>query len=397
MDNLILVFFVSFFVAYVSIPVIIRISSIKKLVDVPDSRKIHKTPVPSLGGIGIFAGFILALLIFVPYKASAGMQYYIAAAFLIFLIGLKDDVLVISPLKKFVGQLVVAFIVVNLAGLRLVSMHGIFGINDLPYAASLALTYFAIIVIINAYNLIDGVDGLAGSLGVISSLIFGVYFYFAKDTLFAMMGLSLVGGLAAFLVFNITPAKIFMGDTGSMLVGLINAVLVLHFIRVADTPGAVVPVVSAPLIGLAILIVPLFDTLRVFTVRVFLQRRSPFSADKNHIHHILLDCGLSHSAVTLTLAIYSLVLIAASFLLKGVGNHMLLAGLMLVCITCTGLATFFRQLKKPFLHAAEISEEIPADEDGVLIEAPAIMRMTPQKGGAVVSAGIQPAYSLEEE
>lgn len=399
MDNVITGFLVAFFVTYVAMPVIIRIASIKKLVDVPDSRKIHKTPIPSLGGVGIFAGFILAVLVAVPFKASAGLQYYAAAAFVIFLIGLKDDVLIITPLKKFMGQLVVAFIVINLADVRLVSLHGIFGVGDLPYAVSLLLSYFAVILIINAFNLIDGVDGLAGTLGVVSSLIFGIYFYFAHEALYAVMGLSLAGALGAFLVFNYTPAKIFMGDTGSMLVGLVNAILVLHFIRVADAPGALVPVASAPVVALTILAVPLFDTLRVFTIRIFLHRRSPFAPDRNHIHHLLLDCGFNHPAVTSTLVVYNLLLIGAAFALRMEGNYVLLTCLILSSLSFTGLVAFFRQPRRPFVVMKNVGTPLVAPPvDGTLVEAPAIQRMAgpqhPQKG---VPAAMQPVFSVEEE
>ena len=384
-------------------PVIIRIASQKKLVDVPDSRKIHKMPIPSLGGFGIFAGFILSLLIAVPAKATANLQYYIAAAFLLYLVGLKDDVLVITPFKKFLGQLTAAFILVNLAGLRLTSFHGIFGLHELPYLVSLGVSYFSLIVIINAFNLIDGVDGLAGTLGSVSALIFGIYFYFAGEPLYAVMGLSLVGALGAFLVFNYTPAKIFMGDTGSMLVGLVNAILVLHFVRVADAPGALVHVASAPAVALAILAVPLFDTLRVFTIRIFLHRRSPFSPDRNHIHHLLLDCGFSHPAITFTLVVYNLVLIVTAFALRDAGNHVLILGLTALSLSFTGLVAYFRQpSRRPFVVMKTVPAPAPIPPvDAALIEAAGVQRKAaghyPQKGGVVVSASMQPIFSIEEE
>jgi hypothetical protein len=220
----------------------------------------------------------------------------------------------------------------------------------------------------------------------------------AHDTLFAMMGLSLAGGLGAFLIFNFTPARIFMGDTGSMLIGLVNAILVMHFIRVADAPSALVPVVSAPMIGLSVLMVPLFDTLRVFTVRIVLHRRSPFSPDKSHIHHILLDCGFSHSAVTLTLASYSLLIITASFLLKGEGNHFLLGTLTVASVGFTGLATYFRRLRISLASRREAAVVVTASED-IYLEAPSLISKSGQmaQGGVVVVSGIQPVYSLEEE
>ncbi len=404
MDNLIIGFFVSFIITYVSIPVIVRIAKAKKLVDVPDSRKIHKAPVPSLGGFGIFAGFLLAMLIAVPSKSSAGLQYIVAASFLLYIVGLKDDVMIITPLKKFIGQLAAAFIIINLADIRLTSMNGIFGIYELPYAVSLIISYFSVIVIINAFNLIDGVDGLAGTLGIISSLIFGIYFYFAGDPLYAVMGLSLAGGLGAFLVFNYTPAKIFMGDTGSMLVGLINAIMVLHFIKVSTAPGAIVPVASAPAVGLAILAVPLFDTLRVFVIRIFLHRRSPFSPDRNHIHHLLLDCGFSHPVCTATLAAYNLLLIVGVFAMRAEGNYFLLLGLTLISLSFTGLVTYFRRpTARPIIATITGMEPVVPVAEGLALQEVASIpihrksgSLEPQKNVAVPPT-IQPVFSMEEE
>jgi UDP-GlcNAc:undecaprenyl-phosphate GlcNAc-1-phosphate transferase len=403
MDNLIIGFFVSFVITYVSIPVIIRIAKAKKLVDVPDSRKIHKAPVPSLGGFGIFAGFLLAMLIAVPSKSSVGIQYIVAAAFLVYMLGLKDDVMIITPMKKFIGQLAAAFIIINLANIRLTSLNGVFGIYELPYAVSLVISYFAVILIINAFNLIDGVDGLAGTLGIISSLIFGIYFYFAGDPMYAVMGLSLTGGLGAFLVFNYTPAKIFMGDTGSMLVGLVNAIMVLHFINVASSPGALVPVASAPAVGLAILAVPLFDTLRVFMIRIFLHRRSPFTPDRNHIHHLLLDCGYSHPICTATLAVYNLLLIVGVFALRAEGNYFLLLGLTLLSLSFVGVVAYFRKpASRPILANITGIEPIIPVAEGLALQdvSTGITRksgsLEPQKN-AVIPSPIQPVFSMEEE
>lgn len=396
MDSLISGFLVSFIVTYVSIPVIIRIARIKKLVDVPDSRKIHKTPIPSLGGFGIFSGFLLALLVSTRMGGSSVLQYFAAAAFMIFLVGLKDDVLVITPLKKLMGQLVAAFIIVYKADIRIDSFYGIFGIHELPYAVSIALTYFAIILIINAFNLIDGVDGLAGTLGIVSSLVFGIYFFYAHETLYAVMGLSLVGALSSFLLFNYTPAKIFMGDTGSMLIGLVNAILVIHFIKIADAPGAVLPVVSAPVIGLAILSVPLFDTLRVFTIRIVLHRRSPFSPDRNHIHHLLLDCGFSHPMTTLCLATYSLGVIMLAFALRNMGSHALLFGLAVTNLSFIGLVAYFRRPRRLFVVMKNIPDAQPAVEPAM--QAVAGSPSIPFKQKNVVSpVAVQPVFSMDEE
>src|SRR5690349_5216242 len=289
---------VSFIISFLAIPVVLQIAEQKKLYDVPDERKVHSHKVTSLGGVGIFGGFLLAALLSIQGYLNPEFQYFFAAALVIFFLGLKDDLVVLSASKKFVGQVIAASILIHLGGIKLDSMHGLFGFEELPEAFAYALTYLTIIVIINSFNLIDGIDGLAASLGILTTLIFGAYFYVIGFQAYALMAFALSGSLVAFLIFNHHPAKIFMGDSGSLLIGLINAILVIKFINVASNPAISVYFPSAAAIGFAILIIPLLDTLRVFSTRI-LKGRSPFTPDRTHIHHLLLSQGLGHASVTL--------------------------------------------------------------------------------------------------
>ena len=253
MDHLLIGSVIAFLITYSAIPIIIRVAEAKHLFDVPDDdRKLHKTPIPSLGGIGIFAGFILGFLIAVPAGAIE-VQYFAAAFLVIFFLGLKDDIVVLTPLKKFLGQLLAAFIIVYKGGILIDGMFGFMGFEKMPFILSLAFTYLTIIVITNSFNLIDGVDGLAGSLGLFTSAAFGIYFFMADQPFYAMMSFAMTGSLAGFLIFNSSPAKIFMGDTGSLLLGIINSILVIKFIQVATVPTAKIYLPSAPAIGFAIL------------------------------------------------------------------------------------------------------------------------------------------------
>ncbi|WP_341834309.1 MraY family glycosyltransferase [Chitinophaga pollutisoli] len=297
MENVIIATILSFVITYFAIPVLIRVAELKHLYDEPDERKSHKVRIPTLGGLGFFAGFILASAVCVPAKENFPLQYLLAAFFVIFIVGMKDDLVGLSPVKKLVGQLVAAFAIIYLGNLQISNMYGFLGMGELPYHFSLLLTYFTFIVVINAFNLIDGVDGLAGSIGLVVSAVLGAYFLFANEMLYAVMGFSLAAGLAGFLIYNISPARIFMGDTGSLLVGLVNATLIVKFIDVAGNPNGVMPLQAVPAIAFSVLIVPLFDTLRVFTIRMA-RGRSPFTADRHHIHHYMLALGLSHRQTT---------------------------------------------------------------------------------------------------
>lgn len=329
MDNILLSAALAFIITFFSIPVIIQIAKQKKLFDEPDERKVHKTVIPTLGGLGIFAGFIVAFLMSTPPSMAAQLQFFVAASVVIFFLGLKDDILVISASKKFIGQLIAAGIIIKFGGIQINNMHGFLGINEIPAFAGALFTLFTIIVITNSFNLIDGVDGLAGSLGLMTTLVFGTYFFMAGELTFAVMAFSLSGSIISFLIYNFSPAKIFMGDTGSLLLGLINSILVIKFINVAGAPGAAVSVTSAPAIGFAILLIPLFDTLRVFGLRI-LDRRSPFSPDRNHVHHFLLDLGFSHRKVTMSCVGANITLLALAFSLRNLGPTIVIA-ILLVC------------------------------------------------------------------
>lgn len=345
MDHLLIGSVIAFLITFSAIPIIIRVAEMKHLFDVPDDdRKLHATPVPSLGGIGIFAGFILALLIAVP-NGGLDLQFMTAAFMVIFFLGIKDDIVVLTPLKKFLAQLVAAAILIFKGGVMITSMYGFLGIQELPYAFSVAITFFTIIVITNSFNLIDGVDGLAGSLGMLATCALGVYFFLAQQPLYAVMAFSMAGALSAFLIFNVSPAKIFMGDTGSLLLGAVNSILVIKFIQMASDTGGALYVPSAPAIGFAVLFVPLFDTLRIFSYRI-LSRRSPFSPDRNHVHHLLLEKGCSHNMVTFLAVAFNVMIIGLTYMGRYLGNTILLLGLVSVGFSTISLLIYTNRAKR---------------------------------------------------
>lgn len=340
----------------------------KHLFDIPDDRKVHANPVASLGGIGIFAGFIIALLIAIPTGAPE-LQYLAAAFLIIFFIGLKDDIVVLTPLKKFLGQLLAAFIIVYKGGIVIESLHGFMGFDKMPVIFSLAFTYLTIIVITNSFNLIDGVDGLAGSLGLITSLAFGIYFFMAKQPLYSVMSFAMTGSLVAFLIYNISPAKIFMGDTGSLLLGLLNSILVIKFIQVATVPSSAVYLPSAPAIGFAILFVPLFDTLRIFSFRI-LSRRSPFSPDRNHVHHLLLDKGCSHNMVTFLAVSFNIVIAGLTILGRNLNMTFLLLGLVSIGFSTISLLIYSNRARRKKLFPVSWTEKDAPRETKVITLKP---------------------------
>lgn len=348
MNNILLSAGLAFLITFFAIPVIIQVAKDKKLFDEPDERKVHKNVIPTLGGLGIFAGFIIATLMGVPSAITSELQYFAAATTVIFFLGIKDDILVLSASKKLIGQLIAAGIIIKFGGIQLDNMHGFLGIYEIPRVTSIIISLFTIIVITNSFNLIDGVDGLAGSLGLLTTLVFGTYFFYAGQLTYAVMAFALAGSIIGFLIYNFSPAKIFMGDTGSLLLGLINSILVIKFINVAGNPASNFPIAAAPAIGFSILMIPLFDTLRVFGLRI-LDRRSPFSPDRTHVHHFLLDLGFSHRMVTVTCVLVNITFIAMAFLMRGLGTTILLGILLLSAFVFIGIIYYSRPKQRNLL------------------------------------------------
>lgn len=360
---------ISFTITFLAIPVIINVAEMKKLFDVPDERKIHQAPITPLGGLGIFAGFVFGCLLTIHFNESPNFQYFIAASLVIFFLGLKDDILVISPIKKFIGQVLAAFLIIYYGEVQIRSMHGFLGIHQLPEMFSLLLTYFAVIVVINSFNLIDGVDGLAGSLGLLSSVVFGVYFLSAKSAAllpYSIIAFALSGSLLAFLIFNFQPAKIFMGDTGSLLIGTVNALLVIKFIAVAGTTDVAYPITASPAVGFAILMIPLLDTLRVFGIRIF-HRRSPFSPDRNHIHHLLLDRGFSHRAITLLLVSINALMLGLAFLFSNLNCTLLIFSFIAVFFGIISAFYYIRPAPRLFVARSGKAEDKGRNKSSKLV------------------------------
>lgn len=314
----ILSFLVACFVAVVSIPVIIKISELKSLMEKPGERRAHTTPTPTFGGIAIFAAMLISYFLWPSldqvdvYRTNLSF----VGMTILFFVGIKDDLVGIDPNKKLFFQVLPALILVFFGDLRIDYLYGIMGFHHIEQIFSVLLTCFIFIALTNAINLIDGIDGLAGGIATIASITFGSWFLLSGHFDMACLAFALAGALAGFLRFNFSKtSKIFMGNTGSLILGFMLAFFAVRFVNLnASYRFEPTSFFNAPIIAIVILIVPIFDTLRVFLVRI-LAGRSPFSADRNHMHHILLDNGLTHIAATMVLCGISLLNTVLFFLL----------------------------------------------------------------------------------
>lgn len=358
MIHIILLVITSFLVVIFAIPSIITVAKLKGLYDKPEERKIHTVKIPRLGGLAIFISFILSVLVWADFSGMEGMQYIEAALILLFFSGLKDDIIILSPMKKLFTQIIAAGMVTSLTQIRISDLHGVFGINEIPIWLSIPLSVFTIIVITNSFNLIDGVDGLAGSLGLVMSLTFAFCFYLNDDIGWSMMAFALAGSLLGFLFFNFNPAKVFMGDSGSLTVGFLLAIFAIFFIESnsPNSPDSIIKLTSSPGIAIAILIVPLYDTLRVFILRAS-KKRSVFRADKNHLHHWLIKIGLNHKEVSLTLTGVNILFILIAFAIKDNPAYVVLGVICGLAVVVGQLPVYFYRHKISDLYADDSMQE----------------------------------------
>lgn len=330
---------VALFVAMIMIPAIIKIADEKHLMDAPDSnRKTHANLTPTLGGVAIFAGTVFSFSLFNDYLATShDIKYMTAAIILLFFAGIKDDILALSAMKKLAIQMTCALLITLMGKLYLTNLWGMFSINEIPPLVGILITFFVIVALINAFNLIDGANGLAGGLGLIACLFFGTWFYLSEAQSLSILSFSLSGALLGFLYFNFHKGRIFMGDTGSMLIGFIVSILAIKFIENNRVPGfedSPYYIKAAPGVAVAVVLLPLFDMTRVFFQRI-IKGRHPFSADRLHIHHMLMDIGWSHTKISLVLYAFSLSIISISLMLKEMRSMNLVLVLLAICIAMT--------------------------------------------------------------
>ncbi len=316
-----LAFGTAFFVVVLATPSLIKVAKLKHLVDEPsENRKKHTVSIPTLGGVIIFSAFMFSSFLWFPdsedtYKVITPFLCLMAGLVLIFFVGVKDDIIGTSPTKKLIAHLVVGFIIVAIGGSKITSFHSVFGLDVIfPDYAQLLVSIFVYIVIVNSINLIDGVDGLATGIGLIASFTFGIWFYYSNQPQWTLVSFSLAGALGGFLLFNFNPARIFMGDSGSLTIGAILTVLAIQLI---ETPTNFLKPpfnhISTPILAMAILGYPLIDTLRVFITRA-IKGKSPFDADRNHLHHKLQDKGYGHKRVVLIIYLFNILLISCASL-----------------------------------------------------------------------------------
>jgi len=328
---------ISFIIGFVCIPAVVKIAIKRDFVVKPNKRTSHEGEIPNVGGVNIFISFFLTVILF-SFQIIDQWQFLFVGVFFILIVGFVDDLIDIRAFWKFTGELLAGFFLIVVSDIRLSSFQGFLGIYELPLWFSYLVSFFVYIVIVNALNLIDGVDGLASGLGILYCLFFGIYFTLTDNINLAICAFTLVGALSVFFIYNVFGKrnKIFMGDCGSLFLGYMINLFVFQFciLNANNEVPQQCHMSAAPAVAICVLMVPLFDTLRVMLTRIK-KGRSPFSPDKNHIHHLLLRIGLKHRQVTSVLLVESLFFIALGLVARNwsIGFLTLLATFLMIIIT----------------------------------------------------------------
>lgn len=356
------IFLIAGITVVLSIPSIIYTSIKYNLFDTNDMhRKIHGDNISRLGGLAIVGSFTISTLLFSTLTAFEEANFLITSCIILAALGLKDDVYGSNTSTKFILQLIVAIILVFFGGFRLTSLYGVLGIGDMNLMWGGIFSVILIIFLNNAFNLIDGIDGLAASIGIIANLFFGVIFALMNQVPYAFIAFALAGSIAGFLKFNWYPAKIFMGDTGALIIGLVTAALSIKFIELnkfSDKPDPFI--YSAPAIAVSILIVPIFDSLRIFMVRI-IKGKSPFHGDRNHIHHRLERLGLKPPLIIIATAGLNIAMISMTILMRNFGNFFLIFFIIGLCIVFDFI--LFVKLRKMDNRNKMIAQQKSSDFD----------------------------------
>ena len=284
-------------------PRLVKIALLKNIVDNPDARKLQRTPVPVLGGVAVFFGVVIAIGCMSSVVDCSGLPVVIMAMMAMLYTGTMDDILSLSPGLRFVIEIVVVLLLIFVGGYCIDDFHGLWNIGRFSYWCAVPLTVVAAVGIINAINLVDGVNGLSSGYCIMACLIFGTLFFLAGEAPMTILAAVSVGALIPFFLHNVfgKTSKMFIGDGGTLVMGVVMSVFVFAILQNGSRVAAYVnPNVGLVPFTLAVLSVPVFDTLRVMSTRI-LKGTSPFRPDKTHLHHMFIDLGCSHVATTLAI------------------------------------------------------------------------------------------------
>ena len=349
---------VAFAVSWLLFPYVLYFARKRRIFDVPNYRKLQRRPVPLLGGVVVYGGILVPSLIVMIVWQSLPVAFMLGAMSVLLVLGILDDIYDLPPLVKFALELLVVFLVIYLNCSSINTFHGLLGIDSLSLLWSYVVSLFVGVGVINAVNLIDGVDGYSSGYTFMASILFGIIFALSGTSAMMSVAFIIAGAVIPFFLHNVfgRKSKMFIGDGGTLMIGTIFSTFLFSILK-SNSSCLVLETeynISLIAICLAILGIPVFDTLRLIIYRL-LQHRSPFSADRNHLHHAFIDLGCSHLVTTLSILTLNFLIILSWFVSWVCGASLLwqVIVVVLVSIICTyGVFTFIRisQTKRTALY-----------------------------------------------
>lgn len=346
--GIIMPFVISMIISSILHPTLVKIAKMKNLVDNPDVRKLQKNPVPVLGGFAVYAGIVVGAGITSIFFSSYALFTCIVALTVMLYIGEADDIQGLKPSTRLIMEVAVIAFIVIMDKTNINDFHGLFGIHKLPVYISLPLCTIACTGIINAINMIDGVDGLSSSLCIVACLSFGVAFALSFDGTMAVMAALAGGALIPFFLHNVfgKESKMFIGDAGTLMMGTLLSIFCMHAIDNTSRITYNFPHIGIIAFCLSVLSVPVFDTLRVMTGRIW-RGISPFQADKSHMHHLFLEIGFSHigtAAMVVSLDILNILIWLLTWRLGGNATVQFIVVTAVGLFNTTGLHYIIRRM-----------------------------------------------------
>lgn len=306
---------------------VFKMAILRNFVDKPNKRSSHTGCVPNIGGIVVFLAFLCSFLLFARFNTTSEFQYILLGAILIFLIGIYDDLLEISPRKKVKGEMLGVLVLIVGGGFYLSNLHGFLGLGEISPWLGIPLTFVGLVGLINAINLVDGIDGLCSGIALMDCIFFGLWFYGCGHIEYALMCGVLATSILPFFFINLfgKRSKMFMGDSGALMVGFLLGVMAIKFCEVDVYMSGTCLVKAAPAVVFSVLAIPVLDTLRLFISR-WMRGKSPFAPDKRHLHHkLLVIYGGVHRKATFMILLFNLGFILLGILGRDWPNELLIS------------------------------------------------------------------------
>jgi len=316
----------AFVISYAFMPVIVKIAGLKELIENPPEgqNKITTADVPNLGGMGIFAAFLIAFSIWGHANQLESYPFLVASLFMLILTGINDDILELTTSKKLLIQLLASAEIVIAGKVLITNFGGLFGIYEIPFGIGAVITIVLFVIFINSFSFINGVEVLAGGVGIIISSIFGIWFFGAGFYTLAVLSLVLAGALLGFLIYNMHPSKVSLGHTGSLIIGFILAFIGVQFIQLNNTIiGNPWHIGNSVIFAFAVMIIPAVYFIRVLFKRI-LTGKNPFARNSNYAHKKIADSEMNKAYISISLWIGNLLIIALAYSISGVMNPSLM-------------------------------------------------------------------------